>query len=346
MIQKLGLIAVPTVVMALGLAPAAGVAEEASVVAIVDGTPITAEALDDVIQSELIALRHREDQLRRQGLSNLIAEVLLAREAQERGVSVEELTRIEIKDKARVTPAEARAFYEANRARFGGSDEATAIQQIVEGLGRQRERERRAVFARELRSRYPVEVRLEPFRVEVETGAAPLRGNPEAPVTIVEFSDFQCPYCVHARPIVNRVREVYGDQVRYAFRHFPLAFHGQAEKAGEAAACAGDQGRFWDMHDRLWKNQSKLTVPDLKQHAGALGLDTAAFAQCLDSGRHAALVKSDTEAGERLGVTGTPAFFINGRAILGAQSFEAFAQVIDDELKRAGRTPTKASLAP
>jgi predicted DsbA family dithiol-disulfide isomerase len=275
----------------------------------------------------------------------MIAEVLLTREAQARGVSVEALTRAEITDKARVTPAAAKAFFEANRARFGGVDEATAIQQIVEGMGRQRQRERRAAFARELRGKYPVEVRLEPFRVEVSTGAGPLRGNPEAPVTIVEFSDFQCPYCVRARPIVNRVREVYGDRLRFAFRHFPLDFHELAQKAGEAAACAGDQGRFWEMHDRLWESPGRLGVPDLKGHAAALGLDAAAFGQCLDSGRQAALVQSDTEAGQRLGVTGTPAFFINGRAIVGAVPFEAFAEVIDDELDRVGHAPAGPSVA-
>ena len=194
--QTLGLTVVPALILTVGLALAAGATEEASVVAIVDGTPITSESLDEVIQAELLGLRQREDQLRREGLGDLIAEALLNREAQARGVSVEALTRAEITDRARVTPAEATAFYEANLARFGGYDRATAIAQIVEGLGRQRERERRAVFARELRGKYPVEVRLEPFRVEVETGAGPLRGNPEAPITVVEFSDFQCPYCV------------------------------------------------------------------------------------------------------------------------------------------------------
>ena len=118
---------------------------------------------------------------------------------------------------------------------------------------------------------------LEPYRVPVETGSAPSRGNPKAPVTILEFSDFQCPYCVRARPVVNQVREAYGDKVRFVFRHFPLDFHAQAQKAGEAAACAGEQGKFWEMHDLLWENASKLQVADLKAHAGALGLDGAAF---------------------------------------------------------------------
>jgi len=335
--------ALTVVALALGLAPGlvsgVAVADEAGeAVAIVDGIPIQSDALEAMIQGQVRELRQREDQLRRRGLEELIAQVLLDREAAARGVSVAEITRTEITDKARVTPAEAKAYFEANHARFGGVGEAEALQQIVTGLGRQRERERRAAFARELRARYPVEVRLEPFRLEVGVGDVPIRGNPEAPVTIVEFSDFQCPYCVRARPAVNRVRDVYGDQVRFVFRHFPLAFHEHAQKAGEAAACAGEQDRFWDMHDRLWANTRKLRPDDLKEHASALGLDTEAFAQCLDSDRYASLVEEDAREGARLGVSGTPAFFINGRPLVGAQPFEAFATVIDDELERAGRT--------
>jgi protein-disulfide isomerase len=130
------------------------------------------------------------------------------------------------------------------------------------------------------------------------------------------------------------VRETYGDKVRWVFRHFPLDFHAQAEKAGEGAACAGEQGKFWEMHDLLWANTAKLQVADLKAHAATLGLDAPKFGACLDSGRYAGLVAADLEAGQGFGVSGTPAFFVNGRPLVGAQPFEAFAQVIDDELQR------------
>ena len=235
-----------------------------------------------------------------------------------------------------MSDADAQAYYAANKGRFGTSTEADALKQIKAGLGQQRQNERRAAFASELRAKYEVKMLLEPYRVPVELGDAPVRGNPRAPVTIVEFSDFQCPYCVRARPSVARVRQVYGDQVRFAFRHFPLEFHAQAEKAGEGAACAGEQGKFWEMHDLLWTNTAKLQVPDLKAHAVTLGLDAAAFGQCLDSGRYSRLVESDREAGQAYGVSGTPAFFVNGRPLVGAEPFEAFAQIIDDELARKG----------
>jgi protein-disulfide isomerase len=258
-------------------------------------------------------------------------------------VSVEALEKAEVTDKTAVSEAEAKAFYESNKARFPSTSETDALKQIRTGLKQQRENGRRAAFARELRSKYPVKVLLEPYRVPLEIGDAPVRGNPKAPVTIVEFSDFQCPFCARARPAVNRVREVYADKVRFVFRHFPLNFHPQAEKAGEAAACAGEQGKFWEMHDRLWANPGKLQPAELKEHAAAIGLDAGAFGQCLDSGRYAGRVQQDIEQGARYGVSGTPAFFVNGRPLTGAQPYEAFAQVIDDELARLGVAPPGAA---
>ena len=303
------------------------------------GKPIAAAEVDELVRAQLMDLRAREQQLRSQALDALVAQALIEKEAEARGVTPEVLHKAEVEDKAVVTEADAKAYYEANKARFGTTGEAQALQQIRAGLGQQRQTERRAAFTRELKSKYEVKVLLEPYRVPVEVGTAPVRGNPKAPVTILEFSDFQCPFCVRARPTVSRVREAYGDKVRWVFRHFPLDFHAQAEKAGEAAACAGDQGKFWEMHDLLWSNTAKLQVPDLKAHAATLGLDAAAFGECLDSGRHGGLVSGDLAAGQGYGVSGTPAFFVNGRPLVGAQPFEAFAQAIDDELQRLGIPP-------
>jgi protein-disulfide isomerase len=280
-------------------------------------------------------LRAREHQLRSQALEALVARTLIEKEAATRGMTPEALNQAEVAAKVSVTDAELKSVYAANKSRFANKSEAEALQQVKDAVTQQRQTERRNAYARELRAKYEVKVLLEPYRVPVELADAPLRGNPKAPVTIVEFSDFQCPFCVRARPTVARVREEYGDRVRFAFRHYPLDFHPFAQKAGEAAACAAEQDRFWQMHDRLWENPQKLAVPDLKAHAQALGLDAAAFGGCLDSGRHAGLVERDLRAGQAYGVSGTPAFFVNGRPLIGAQPFEAFQQVIDDELARA-----------
>jgi protein-disulfide isomerase len=330
--------------LALGLAAAAPGQEKAApqAVAIVAGRPIEAKEVDDLVRAQLMDLRAREHQLRSQALDALVTQALLEKEAEARGVTPEALHKAEVEDKALVTDADAKSYYGANKARFGATPEADALRQIKAGLAQQRQTERRAAFSRDLRKKYEVKVLLDPYRVPVEVGRAPVRGNPKAPVTVVEFSDFQCSYCVRARPTVDRVRETYGDKVRWVFRHFPLDFHAQAEKAGEAAACAGEQGRFWEMHDLLWANSAKLQVADLKAHAATLGLDAPGFGECLDSGRHAGLVRADLEAGQGYGVSGTPAFFVNGRPLVGAQPFEAFAQVIDDELQRTTPSPPVA----
>jgi len=302
--------------------------------ALVGGVPITEAEVDRAAEGQLRELRLREFTLRSQALEGLIAEKLLDREAAARGVTRPALVKAEVEDKVQASEAEIRAIYETNKDKIGAMSEADALKQIESRLRSQRERERQAVFVRELRQKAAVKVLLEPLRVAVDVAGRPIRGNKDAPVTIVEFSDFQCPYCSRARPAVNKVRETYGDKVRVIFRNFPLSIHPQALKAGEAASCAAEQGKFWEMHDRLFANQAKLQVPDLKEHAAALGLDAAAFAQCLDSSRHTADVQRDVEAGTGYGVSGTPSFFINGRPLVGAQPFEGFAQVIDDELER------------
>lgn len=314
-------------------------------VALVGSVPITEAQLDETIdEGQLRELRMREFQLRSQALDELIAQKLIENEAAARGVTVPALVKTEIEDKAPMTDAEVAAFYQANKARFGPTPEDEALKQIKARLPQQRQRERRAVWVRELRQKAAVRVLLEPMRVAVDIAGHPIRGNPKAPVTIVEFSDFQCPYCSRARPTVNKVRETYGDQVRVIFRNFPLQIHAEAQKAGEAASCAGEQGKFWEMHDLMFANQQKLRVADLKEQAAGLGLNAEAFNQCLDSGKHAPDVQKDVEQGADYGVTGTPAFFINGRPLVGAQPYESFAQLIDDELERVA-PPGKGAAA-
>jgi len=328
---------------ALGLARPAPAGEDAApppgAVAVVGGVPITALQLEESIRGPLMELRLREDSLRSQALDELITHALLDREAAARGITLTTLLKTEVEDKATVTPAEVKAFYDSNKERFRDEGEAAALRQIDAGLGQQRQRERREAFVRELRSQTGVLVLLEPLRVAVAPGAGAARGPLGARVTIVEFSDFQCPYCARVGPTLDRLRVTYGDRVRMVYRDFPLPMHPQAAKAAEAGACAREQGKFWEMHDRIFENQARLLVSDLKRYAGELGLDTQAFEQCLDSGRHAPDWKRDLEEGTRYGVSATPAFFINGRPLVGAVPFENFAQVIDDELEGTALRP-------
>ena len=175
----------------------------------------------------------------------------------------------------------------------------------------------------------------EPQRTEVATAGYPTRGPATAPVTIVEFSDFECPFCGRLFPTLKAVEKNYPSQVRIVYRQYPLRrIHPLAQKAAEASLCAGEQGRFWEMHDSLFGDQEHLTVDALKARAVALKLDTAAFNACLDSGKEAAAIDKDIEEGAKAGVTGTPAMFVNGRLLVGAQPFAAIQAIIEDELKK------------
>ena len=163
----------------------------------------------------------------------------------------------------------------------------------------------------------------------------PSWGPADAPVTIVEFSDFQCPYCARfVTQTLPQIKQTYEGKVRFVFRDFPLSqIHENAEKASEAAECANEQGKFWEYHDKLFSSQSALDVASLKSYASQLGLDTATFDQCLDSSKYAQEVQKDLQDGTSYGVDGTPAFFVNGLLVVGAQPFASFQEVIDAALQ-------------
>ncbi len=158
-------------------------------------------------------------------------------------------------------------------------------------------------------------------------------GAENATVKIIEFSDFQCPFCGRVEPTIKQVLSNYQGKVSIQYKHFPLSIHPFAQKAAEASECAADQGKFWEYHDMLFQNQESLAVTNLKEYAKALGLNQNEFNTCLDSGQKASVVRSDFAEGNSAGVQGTPAFFINGQLLSGAQPYEAFKKVIDSKLQ-------------
>jgi len=320
----------------LALAPAGDVPPDA--LAVVEGTAITRAAVEARAKGELARLRQMDYEARRQALDALIAEELLKKEAARRKLSVEALLEAEVAAKATpVTPEQVEAQFSAVRARLGQRPEAEGRRLVEQNLVQQRRAERRAAFVRELRAKAGVKTSLEPPRFAVDVGTAPAKGPATAPVTIVEFADFECPYCGRVVPTLKQVAEKYGDKVRIAFRDFPLPNHTKAPKASEAAACAADQGQFWEMYEKLFAAGGRLDEVDLKRYAIDLGLDSATFYECLDSGRKAAGIAASVDAGQDLGISGTPAFYINGRLLTGAVPFERFVEVIDEELSRSGR---------
>jgi protein-disulfide isomerase len=198
-----------------------------------------------------------------------------------------------------------------------------------------------AAFMAILENQYDVERHLEPMRVEVATDGFPSKGPEDAPVTIVEFSDFQCPYCLMFHNTLQQMQEKYGDQVRLVYRQFPLSsIHPQANDAAQASLCADEQGKFWDLHDAMFANQRALGRDQLKETARTLNLNGPVFDECLESGKYADAVAADVRAGQAVGVQGTPASFINGRFVSGAKPLEDLSAIIDEELARGGRQET------
>ena len=201
-------------------------------------------------------------------------------------------------------------------------------------LTQERAQTRREEFLEGLKKNTPVTITLDPPRQAVDEAGRPAQGPEGAPIEMIEFSDFQCPYCLKANPTVMQVLKTYGDRIRFVYRNFPLPNHPNARPAAEAAQCANEQGKFWPYHDRLFALGGRLSDEDLKRAATDSGVDTAKFDNCVATHKYKADVDADVAAGEAAGVDGTPAFFINGRVLTGAQPFEAFKQIIDEELAR------------
>ena len=176
-----------------------------------------------------------------------------------------------------------------------------------------------------------------PSKVEASSDNDPVKGNKDAKVTIIEFGDYQCTYCeVFFTQSLPQIGKKYIDtgKVKFVYRDFPLSFHQYAQKSAEAAECANEQGKFWNYHDKLFQNQATLETDSLKRFAQELGLDTARFNSCLDSGKMTTEVQKDVSDGTSYGVSGTPAFFVNGTPLSGAQPFEEFEKIIEQELKK------------
>ena len=305
-------------------------------VAEVDGTVLTRAEIDRSGGKQLQNLRRQLYQLERQKLDEYIGATLLTREAKERGISVSTLLEQEVNSKILpVADDEVEAFYNSNKARLPVELDKVR-EQIREFLRGQKIEAQKALYMNSLRSRSKITTYLKPppvFRAEVSANGAPFKGPEKAPVTIVKFEDFQCPFCKQVQPTIAEILSRYNGKIRIVHKDLPLdAIHPQARQAAEAARCAGEQGQFWSYHDKLYANSPKANPEDLKSYAKEVGLELASFERCLASGKYKAVVQQDLSEGTQLGITGTPAFFINGREISGSQPVQVFAAMIDEEL--------------
>ena len=304
--------------------------------AFIGETPITVREIDELAAGRLMKVRQQEFEVRSRFLESLLSDRLLDLEASTRGVSREELLKDEVASKVQ-DPSDAAVlgYYNKNKKRYGAKEMEKVKPQIVSILRSQSLGTLQRTYVRSLRKKHGVRILLEPPRVQVTQDDDAAKGPETAAVTIVEFSDYQCPYCSRAETTITAVMEKYDGQIRLVYRDYPLSFHKNAQKAAEASECAEEQGKFWEMHAAMFANQSKLTLPQLIETAGTIGLDAAGFKTCLESGKYAQEVKKDFADGKSYGVTGTPTFFINGIMMVGAKNVDAFSAIIDQELDRA-----------
>jgi protein-disulfide isomerase len=309
-------------------------AETTDVLAVVDGQEITAADIESRIKGQLLKINNELYSVKRQAVDALIAERLLNQEATKRGITPQQLVQQEVTAKMKaVGDEEIEQFYNTNKARMGNQTLEKLKDRIAQHLQDVQRRQRHQTLIAELRQAASIRMLLQPPIAEVAIDGAPTRGPENAPVTLVEFSDFQCPYCGRVQSVLQKIRETYKDQVKLVYKDFPLPqLHPQAPKAAEAARCAREQDKYWDYHDRLFQDAKDLTPDKLKRYAADLQLDTAAFDACLDSGKYAAAVRQDMAQGAELGVNSTPSFFVNGRFLSGAQPFSAFQALIDEVL--------------
>jgi protein-disulfide isomerase len=307
-------------------------------VATVEGQTIYDEDLAPSVQGQLLPLRNQEYEIKRKALDNLIEQKLLEAAAKKKGLTTEKLLDQEVNSKVPdPSDAEIEGYYYGLKVKSPLADVKT---QLKESLKQTKSQQLRQDYLKTLRADSKVVVLLSAPRVEVAYDPARMRGNPKAPVMIVEFSDYQCPYCHQVEPTVAQVLAKYGDKVSLSYRDFPLtAIHSQAMISAEASRCALEQGKFWEYHDQLF-TASKLEKDDLIGYARNLKLDDKQFASCLTGEKYKADIDKDEQEGRKAGVTGTPGFFINGIALSGAQGQDAFARVIDDELARKSNRPT------
>jgi protein-disulfide isomerase len=287
------------------------------------------------VGGQLFQLEKQEYDLKLEAVSNLVNQRLLEAEAKSKGLSVEAFLQQTVDQK--LPPwniGELDGFYLAQKDRYNKPlDEIRP--QVEQALIQAKIQQARKAYMEQLRSKAGVTILLSPNKIDVSADSSRLRGSPDAPITIVEFGDFQCPYCQEAERALKEVLAKYPDRVQLGFRDFPLrSIHPQAQAAAEASRCAEEQGKFWEYHDLLYTNQARLDPAGLNENARTAGLNTDQFQACLAGGKYKAQIEEDLRLGAAAGVSGTPAFYINGAPLTGSQPASAFEHIIDAELAK------------
>ncbi len=302
-------------------------------IAVVAGQTIYEDDLLPFVQAQVFQLRLQEYDAKSKALDNLINQKLLEAEAKKKGLAADKVLEQEVDSKVPDPPeGELQALYIVQKQQLGKPFNDLRPQ-LVQLLKKARIQEAREEYYKRLRAQASVSVLLQKPKVEVAYDPARLRGDPKAPVIIVEFSDFQCPYCQSVQSTLKTLLAKYEGRLSLAYRDLPLRdLHPQAELAAEASRCAAEQGKFWELHDLMFANQNKLDRPGLLGLAQDLKLDEKQFDSCLTSGKYQAQIEQDRLTGLKAGVSGTPGFFINGNMLSGNLPQDSFEKIIQAEL--------------
>ena len=306
--------------------------DDASVVAEVGGVKVTMGELEQEESARLLSAHYQYYQAETRALNELIDKKLLEQKAKSENLTVDQLVDRDIKSQVKdPTEDQMKVYYEGLET---DQPYAAVREKILEKIRSVRMEKVRAAYVTQLRVQTTVYVTLAPPRANVDLQNAQMIGPQKAPVTIVEFADYECPYCQKVAADVKKLQADLGDRVAFTYKDFPI--HSRSGKAAEATRCAGKQGKFWELHDELYRSK-ELDVDQLKAQARALKLDPPEFDKCLDSGEQAAAVERDHKEGARLGISGTPSFFINGHFMSGALDYATLRQIVEQQLAVQGQ---------
>jgi len=318
--------------------PSQATTADSDIVARFGDQVITESELEDAAKAQLISLRQQEYEIKRQQLDQTIFERLVESAAAAEGLTSEEYLNQQVAAKMTEPSEEEIAKVLAQYRSRLNPDDTKAREQVVGYLKQQQQAKLNTDLKDRLFREANVEIMLEPLRFDAVIAADdPVRGGgPDAPVTLIEYTDFQCPFCSRVQPTLVQIQDRYGDLVRHVFKELPLPMHPQARLGAEAALCAGAQGKFWEMHDWLFANKDKINRETMVEQVKTMGMDPEAFGSCIDANTYSDRIDRDTAEARSFGITGTPGFLINGIAVRGAQPLEEFERIIDNELRRKG----------
>lgn len=313
-----------------------------TVVASINGSDITQKQVDDSVAARIYPLQQQLYAIRKAALDNLITSRILENESRARGISTEELRRQLTSGEISVTRAQVEEAYTQNAAFFASMSPDEARERLRLDLENQARMKHYRTGLEALRKKWAVKLNFPspPFVSELDDGVSPAKGSAKPIVTIVEFSDFECPYCNQVQSTLKQIMESYGSDVRLVFKHMPLEGHRNSLPAARAAYCAAEQDRFWQFHDALFASRN-LSAARLEEIAAELGLGMAKFRACVNSEQSRTAIVKDIETARLFQIESTPSFIVNGQVIKGALSFADFQRIIERELGQ--RATTKQS---